>query len=1058
MKSKINGFITLVMVLFGHFVFAQVKTVSGIVTDQSGLPLPGVSVLEKGTSNGTQTDFDGNYRLETKQGATLVFSYVSMVTQEVIVTSNSINVSLKEDVQELEGVVVTALGIKREKKALGYATTTVDKEQITNVVNNNPLESLSGKIAGVDISAPAQPGASTRVIIRGIGSITQSNDPLYIVDGTPLLNNSSSNGSIERSYDSGSGINALDPNNIEDITVLRGAAATALYGSRAANGVFIITTKKGKDESKINVDFVSTTDFSEVARVPHLQNEFGQGWNGEGYSNGGTTVSNENGSWGPKFNGDLRPWGTIYNNSQQVKPYVALENNVRDFFTRGNTTTNSVNISKGGKNSDFSLAFTNLNSDGIIPTKADEYIKRTLGFNGGIKNDKFSLRAAINYSNIDQNAVAAGQGDQASEGTTMMEELLQIPRDISIVDLADYTNNPFNSPSYYFTPYAGNPYFALNENGIKIKSNTIYGNINLSYNLAKDLTASWQIGGNVQNERIKSWGAVMRFEEGSPNYGNTETVGGVTENQIQRTQFDTFFNLNYNKDLSEKFNLNILGGFNYNQRESDFLGQSITNLDIPNYYEISNSASFPNLTQANSLRKTLGFYGQAELGYISRFFLTLSSRYDISSTLPIENNKYFYPAASLSAVVLQNNSTFLKLRAAISQVANDANPYQTTASLVQGNANAYFGNISAPFGGLNYFEYGGRISNPELKPERTTETEFGVEGNLFNKRITFDVSLYHRKTEDLIIDQPVDPSTGFQTIAGNFADLVNKGIEASLSFIPVQNDNFSWTVNYTFTKNDNEVTRTAEGLDQVLLSNPYGINIVATEGKPIGSFYGEAPKMTADGQYIVDPTTGYYETEQNQYLGNGQRDFVMGLQNMFTYKNFSMNFAFDWKEGGLMYSNTKRLSHFTGNGIETTYNDRNPFIVPNSVNEVTDTSGNVTGYVENTTPIEYGLITDFYATNKNPGIERTHLIDKTFIRLRDLNFTYNLPSKIVDRLGLNKISLGVYGKNLFLWTPGDNPYIDPEVSTYGQGIVSDFAEFRSNPAQRSFGGFLKLSF
>ena len=1055
MKSKINGFITLIVVLFGHFAFAQVKTVSGTVTDNSGLPLPGVSVLEKGTSNGTQTDFDGNYQLQTKQGSTLVFSYVSMLTQEIIVNSNSINVTLKEDVQELEGVVVTALGIKREKKALGYATTTINNEQITNVVNDNPLASLSGKVAGVDIVAPVQPGATTRVVMRGISSITGSNDPLYIVDGTPLLNSSSSNSSINRSYDAGSGINALDPNNIESITVLRGAAASALYGSRAANGVFIITTKKGKDASKINVDIISTTDFNEVSRVPHLQTEFGQGWNGEGYTQGG--ASNENGSWGPKFNGELRPWGTVYNNSQQVKPYVALEDNVRDFFSRGQTSTNSIRLSKGGENSDFALTFTNMNSDGIVPTKADQLLKRTLGFNGGIKNDKFNIRTAINYTNIEQSAVAAGQGDQAGEGTTLMEELLQIPTDISIVDLADYTNNPFNSPSYYFTPYAGNPYWAVNENGVDIKSNTIYGNINLTYNITPKLFASWQVGGNVQNERTKSWGAIVKFLENTPNFGNTETVGGVTESQIQRTQFDTYFNLNYNTDISEKFNFGILGGVNYNQRESDFLGATVTALDIPNYYELANSASTPTLTQSNSLRRTLGFYSQAELSYASRIFLTLSSRYDISSTLPIGNNKYFYPAVSLSGVLLQNNSNFLKLRAAYSEVANDAPPYLTNATLGQASAGAYFGNINAPFGGVNYFELGSRIPNAELAPERTNEIEVGLEGEFFNKRITFDLSVYRRFTDGLILSQPVDPSTGYSSITGNFADVENKGIELALSLVPVKNDNFSWTLNYTFTKNLNEVTDTAEGLDEVLLSNPYGINIVAKKGKPIGAFYGAAPEINSDGQYVVD-ADGRYKTVENQYLGDGQRDFAMGLQNVLNYKNFTLNFAFDWKQGGLMYSNTKRLSHFVGNGIETTYNDRNPFIIPNSVQEVTDTNGNVTGYTENTTPITYAGITDFYNTQRNPGIEPTHLVDKTFVRLRDVNLTYRLPSKLTNRLGLTNIALGLYGKNLFLWTPGDNPYIDPEVSTYGQGIVSDFAEFRANPAQRAFGGFVKLSF
>lgn len=1057
MKTKLNGFLTLFIALLVQISFAQDRVVTGVVSDNSGLPLPGVNVLVKGTKLGTQTDFDGKFSIKASPSQTLIFNFVGMKTQEVVASSSTINVKMKDDAVELEGVVVTALGIKREKKALGYAATTIGKEQITNVTTNNPLESLSGKIAGVDISAPNQPGASTKVIVRGIGSISGTNQPLYVIDGTPLNNTFNGSTSTTRSFDVGTGINDLDPNSIENITFLKGAAATALYGNRASRGAIIITTKKGKNQSKINIDYVATVEMSEIAKVPNFQNKFGQGWNGLGYSQlpDGPGPSNENGSWGPQFNGEVRPWGTVYNNSQQIKPYSVLKDNYKEFFDVGLMHTNSVYLSGGSDFSDFSIGFTNSNSDGIIPTGSDALVKRAFTFNGGMKNDKGAIRASINYTNKEQSAVNTGQEDAAGEGATLIQEMLQIPRDVSIVDLQDYTNNPFNSPSYYFTPYAGNPYWTLNENSTKIIGHNLFGNINAFRKITKDLSATWQVSGNYRNENLKSYGAIVNFEAGSPQDGaKIPVVGGVTEGRFTNTEFDTFFNLNYEKSLSESFKLNLLAGFNYNQRESNTLTASVTGLDVPNYYELVNSANRPVITQNDVLRRTMGIYGQAELSFKERLFLTLSGRNDKTSTLPTSNNSYFYPAASLSGVVVDKNGQYLKLRGAVSRVASDTNPYQTESSLVTGNAAANFGIIASPLGGVNYYELAGILGNNNLKPEMTTEFEVGAEGSLFNKRITFDVSYYNRKTEDLIVAVPLDPSTGYTSQASNIGTVVNKGIELSLGFTPVKNDNFSWNVNYTFAKNDNEVTE-LNGTDRIDITSAYGITFSAEKGRPIGSYYARVPVVNAAGQFVVNPDTGYYVvTDDEKYIGDGQRDFIMGLQNTLRYKNVSLNFSFDWKQGGKMYSYTKRLSHFVGNGIETIYNDRNTFIIPNSVVD----NGNGT-YSENTTPISFENIANYWGNQtNNPGLEKDHLIDKTFIRLRDLSIYYDLNANFVKKLGLSKFSIGAYGRNLFLWTPKDNPYIDPESTSYGNDLLSEFGEFGSNPSQRNYGGTIKISF
>ena len=358
MKLKFNGFLTLLLVLLTQITFAQDRTVAGVVTDESGLPIPGVNVLVKGTSSGTQTDFDGKFKIAASQGQTLVFSFLGMKAQEVAASSTNLTVKMKDDSVQLEGVVVTAFGIKKQKRELGYATSTVGAKELTEVTNTNVFESLSGKVAGVDITAPAQVGASSKVIIRGYNSLSPGgSSPLYVVDGTPINNGTNSDTGNSRSFDAGNGVSDLDPNNIESMTILKGAAASALYGSRAGAGVIIITTKSGKNKSKVSVEVISSADYSEVARVPHLQNQFGQGWDGKSWSNGqpGNNASNENGSWGPTFNGEIRPWGSIVDNAQQIKPYVTLKNNIKDFYETGTTFTNGARLSGGGENSNFSL-------------------------------------------------------------------------------------------------------------------------------------------------------------------------------------------------------------------------------------------------------------------------------------------------------------------------------------------------------------------------------------------------------------------------------------------------------------------------------------------------------------------------------------------------------------------------------------------------------------------------------------------------------------------------------------------------------------------------------
>jgi TonB-linked SusC/RagA family outer membrane protein len=1065
MKLKFNGFLVLLVVLVAQLTFAQERSVSGIVSDNAGMPLPGVSVLIKGTKNGTQSDFDGKYTIKAAPSDILVFSYVGMKSAEKSASSVTVNAKLSSDATQLEGVIVTALGIKKQKRSLGYATANVGAKELTEVTNVNLFESLSGKVAGVDITAPAQVGASSKVVIRGFNSFT-ANGPLYVVDGTPINNtsNGSAAGSVNRSFDAGNGVSDLDPNNIESMSILKGAAASALYGSRASEGVILITTKSAKNKSKISVDIVTSSDFSQVARVPHFQDEFGQGWSGKSWSNNqpGNNSSNENGSWGPAFNGEIRPWGSIVDNSQQIKPYVALKDNTKDFYETGSTYSNSVRVSGGGENSNFSLNFSDVNSDGIMPSDNDSYKRKALGLNAGITDKKLSIKTSINYVRKSQEAVNTGQGDDSGEGNTLAQEILQMPRDISIVDLKDYTNNPFNNNSNFFTPYASNPYWVVNENSTKIDGNRFFGNANLGYKINDKFSVSYQLGGDYRLETIKSYGAVVKYEPGSAQdlAATNGVVGGVTESTNENTEFDSNLNLNYNTKIGEDFNINALLGYNRNERKSAFLEASITNLDIPNFYELSNSSLKPQVAQSNSLRKSYSFYGSLETSYKNVIFLTLTGRNDWTSTLPQGNNSYFYPSAALSGVVLDTPEYFLKLRAGYAQIAGDTRSYQTESSLSQGvSALGGTATISLPVGGVNGYEFSANLGNSTLEPEKTNELEVGFETALFSKRVNLDASVYHKTTEGLLFQRPMATSSGFATQTANIADVENKGLELALNVAVIQMENFQWDFSTTFTKNISEVTAIAGGVDKLQLDANYGVTFNAALGKPLGDFQTFVPRKNDAGQYIVNPSTGYYEvTADEQSVGNAQRDFVMGFKNKLTYKNLVLAFGIDWKEGGEMYSYTKRLSHFTGNGIETAYNDRNTFVIPNSVNEVVDASGNVTGYTENSAAVTFENVTDFYNTGNNAGIEQTHVIDKTFVRLRDISLTLNAPAAFTKKMGLVNAAFSIYGKNLALWTPDGNAYVDPELSTFGSGLLSEQGEFGTNPSQGTYGASLKLTF
>ncbi|MFY0600210.1 MAG: SusC/RagA family TonB-linked outer membrane protein [Cyclobacteriaceae bacterium] len=1049
--------------------FAQERQITGRVTDDKGEPVPGANVILKGTTVGTTSDLDGNYRLSVPDEAeTLVFSFIGMSTKEVSIGSRAIiDLAMTADVQQLAEVVVTALGIERDSKRLGYATTTLKSDELTKTRSISPLNALQGKVAGVNITqGSGQPGSSTNVILRGMSSLGSNNQPLYVVDGVPVNNTQLttntvfSNGdfvggigsqSLNGGSDFGNRANDINPNDIASVTILKSASATALYGSRAANGAIIITTKKGKrtiDGKRFQVDISSSTVFQSVLRLPHFQNEYGQGFFG-------TTDPIEQTSWGPKFDGVVRPWGQTINNSQLIKPYSALPDNVEDFFTIGKTFTNNVALSGGTENSTFYMSLSNTNANGIIPTDADRYNRNTLSFRASSKlTDKLTSGFSVNYVKKESSYVSTGQN------SATYDELLQTPRDIPVVEAKDF-NDPFFNLDNYYSFYSVNPYFVLKNNGNEFNEDRVYGNINIDYQLSDKLGFSWRVGGDASNSQLSSWRAILQPTPGSPNDGiSSSDPGAVSESAFHNFEVNSDLMANFATPINGDFDFGALVGFNVNMQRSDANYASVAGLDIPGFYQISNSSAQPSVTQSTVERNIAGLYAQVDFDFRDYVFLTLGARNDWSSTLPKDNRSFFYPSINTSFVftealgISNNILSYGKVRAGWAQAGNDAKPYSILPVFVPGGVSDGFRSLTFPLPGstqVNGFEVSNIIGSPDLQPEITTEIEVGFELGLLDRRLNFDVSFYDKTIKDLIWNATLPRSTGYTAQTVNLGEITNRGVELLITATPVQVGNFRWDVSVNYTKNNNKLVSLTDGLDEITLGGlgGNGVNLIARPGEPVGLLNARGAKTTDDGRIIVG-SDGKPVYGEREVMGAAAHDWTGGASTSLSFKGFTLSGTLDVRKGGLFYSRSASLTQFAGTSVATTFNDRRPFVVPNSVQEVVD--GDNTTYVENNTPITQDILYSYWSDGADKKDE-SHVLTRSFTKLRELSLSYDLPSNIVGKTPFKQVRIAVIGRNLFLWTPSSNRYADPESTTFndGQGLSGSFGEYGATPSTRNYG-------
>ena len=1048
---------------------AQSRPVKGQVLDERGDGVPGATIQVKGSTTGTITDADGNFSLDVPdENNTLIIKGVGYAEQEVAAGDgdNVLSIRLATTNTQLSETIVTAQAVKREKRSLGYATTQVGADELTQGGSISPLNSLAGKVAGVNITTTSNtPGASSRIVLRGGSSMTGNNQALIVVDGV-IMNNGNAGtggniGNLTNQVDYGNRGNDINPDDIESISVLKGPAATALYGSKGSNGAIMITTKKGRRRegpSRTDVEFSSSYTVSSVLKLPDFQNKYGQG-----DLHGVFDDRRENFSWGLPYDDQNRPWGQIIDGQQRVKPYSALPNNVRNFFDYGKAWNNSVAINGGTENTAFRLSLNSLNSTSIFPGK--DYNKYSVNFNGNADlSNKFYAGITINYSKIDADLPGSGQGN-----SSIISNLYQTPRDIPIRELADL-DNKFNSMEYidangitrygYYGSYAKNPYWVAKNFTNKNKVDRVYGNTTFGYKPLEWLRIEDRISFDAYADRRYQTAAklnsVAADDQSAISWLDQTSPGRYSENNINVANIYNDLMLTANKNITDDITATVLLGHNIQQERTDATYVS-TNEDggivVPGFYDLTNSNGKVFASNANSLVRRYGVYLDASFGWKNMLFAGFSGRNDWSSTV---KNSYFYPSVNGSFVFselfpasLRNSAwNYGKVRISYGRVGNDAPVYQWYQTYSSTVANGDFGSTIFPLGGVPGFTYNNRVYNPDLKPEFTGEFEVGTEQSFLQDRIRFDFSYYRKRSENQIVPISLPSSSGFTSAIINTGLVTNNGVELSARFVPVRTSKVRWELFGTFTKNVNEVKEIYPGVTQISVGNTMnGMAVVAAEGHPYGTFYTTGYQRTNDGRYIVDSASGMpLKTTSAQFFGSYLPKWQASWGTTVSYKGFSLYILFDMKKGGQIFSWTKDIMSFVGTSKET--ENRDMQVWANSVYK--DADG---GYHTNTTG--YDPYTWYTNHAGHPG--EFLLVDASYVKLREARLSYSVPARWLNGTPFGNLSISVFGNNLFLWTPKENQFSDPELNSNGAGNVQGF-EFGASPSVRAYGVNLKLTF
>ena len=1019
-------------------VFAQ-RTVDGTVTsNDDGSPIPGVNVVLKGTTTGTTSDLDGNYRLTVPdEGGVLIFSFIGLVSQEVeIGARTTIDVSMTSDVQELETVVVTALGIEREARSLGYAVSGVESEELVKARETNILNALQGKVTGVRIGrSSGNLGGSSKILIRGVSSLNNRNNPLWVVDGVPISNAQDNTGDnrISGNRDFGNNAGLLNPDDIESINVLKGGAAAALYGSRAGAGVIVVTTKKGRKSKSgaPTVSFSTSLRFDDLFKVPDWQNEYSTGLLGKYDS---SLVSE---SWGEPIQGQIRR-----NNILGVdEPLQQQEENYKDFFHTGLTLINNIAVSDADDRSDYRLSITSLNQEGILP--GANLDRLTTSLNAGFNHSK-NLKSRFSVQFV--RSITRGVGVQGANDPNIFS-IQNFGRSIDFKDFQDWADDNGNQIGI-IEQSTNNPYWTRRENRNDQKVARFIGNYSLDYSPIENLTLKTRIGYDYSQDN--------RFIANAK--GTLGRVNGdFRTDNINRRQLTIDGIANYNIPVNEDININILGGVQYNERIFEREINFAQDLVIAGLFQTSNAAN--NTPDRDFTEVRLYGVFEAEFTYKNWLTLTATARNDWSSTLPLENNSYFYPSISAAFVftdafqISNNILSYGKIRASWANIGNDATAYQLSFRFFpQTTANGQYGlNLTFPYNGVLAFGKTNRIPNAALVPENKNTIEFGTELGFFDGRVSLDATYFFASTTDQFFPAPVPESTGFATIALNAGEVTNEGIELSLNVDILQTADFSWSVNANFFTAESKVKELTEGVDRLLIASAFNsLQVVAEPGKEFQLFGIPYLRDSVSGRPIINPLNGQRQSGEARTFGSVFPEWQGGLTNNFSWKGINLGFTIDASFGGLMRSSTVNGLWVNGLVEETTRNRQGTFIDLEGVLDNGDGT-----FRDNDVPVRSAQ--SYWQSLDDNSVAEASIFDATYVKLREANISYTLPTSLFTNSPIKSVTVGVEGRNLALLY-STVPHIDPEANLFGSGVDGVGVERANVPSTRSLGFNLKLIF
>lgn len=1036
---------------------AQTKVVSGKVTSPEKEPLPGVNILVKGTNTGTTTNSDGEYNITVPNSSSIiVFSFIGYKNEQLPAGNAAVlNVELKADLVNLNEVVVTANAIVREKKELGYAVSTIGGTELIKARDPNLLNSMAGKIAGVRISQQSGTvGGSTKVMIRGANSISSASEPLFVVDGIPISNSSFNNSetdAVTGGVDVGNRAGDINPDDVESMTVLKGAAASALYGSRARNGVIVITTKRGKPGAKkTNISVNSSYRSDNVLRTPKQQDIYAQGVLGV-YNN---QVAN---GWGPKIS-DIQ--GQVTDYKGDLSTPQSHSDNWGKFFVTGHTLINSVAIDGATETGDYRVGYTNLKQEGTVP--GSELTRHTIALNGGTKIGKnITSRAWANYVRTSSD----GRPAQGSNTENILATILTgVP---ATVDINELKNNLYATPnqavpagwtgdlarSIDLNGVQNNPYWVTTFNKFSNTVDRIFGGTSLSYDPTSWLNLTGRVGTDFFTENRRN--VTRKGTRGRLN-GQFET------NDIFERELQTDLIASVTHEITDDWSFKGIIGHQFNQRtvrRSRILSQG---LNIDQLYTFANAQS--NVASNFSSKKEIfGTYADISFDFRNFLFINATGRNDWSSTLPVKNNSYFYPSASVSFVlteafpnlgIVKNDIlSYAKIRANYANVGSDEDPYQlafTYNPLTQAS-DIYTFNILYPIGGASAFGATNVLPPTNLKPQRQTSYEVGTELKFFGGRLGLDFTWYKSLNYDQIISIAVPQSTGYSSKRLNIGEISNDGVEAMLTITPIKlASGFRWDAGFNFGKNKNKVVSLAPGLEELILTSGdgFGIFVVARPGKTF-NIQGVGWLRDPDGNIIINETTGLRTPGARKTLGNIYPDWTLGITNSVSYKGFDLSFLVDIRKGGVINSQTVSIVREAGMAAETAVNDRKPIIDPGVIRNADGT------FRPNDVPV--ATMEQYWSQLDNTNSPESNTFDASYAKLREVRLAYSLPKTLISKTPFGNISVGVEGRNLWI-IKSHVPHIDPESNVLGTGLIGEGLERGSIPSTRSIGANLRFTF